>query len=311
MNILIAGASGFVGRVLINDLSCNHKITVLGRHLDKLESIFAEDINKLTWSNLNNHDATQYELIINLSGANISAHRWSSAVKKELIESRTQSNQQLINWLIGQNGKPRIFCANAIGIYGAKESSNHSLDEDTSLPQSSSDDFLQHIGLVWEQSLNSAIDADIPVTTLRFGVVLKQGSGMLKKLELPFRLGLGSILGSGQQMLSWVHYKDLIGAINFLIAHPDITGAVNITTPYPVTQKQFATELAKILKRPLFIKMPGWLVKVLFGEMGDYLLLKGQNVLPTRLTKRGYKFLYAHLDTALYAEYQNNSNKKV
>jgi uncharacterized protein (TIGR01777 family) len=304
MNILIAGASGFVGRELINDLSRNYKITVLGRYLDKLESIFAEDINKLTWSNLNNHDATQYELIINLSGANISAHRWSSAVKKELIESRTQTNQQLINWLIGQNAKPRIFCANAIGIYGAKEYSSDSFNEDTPLPLSSSDDFLQHIGLVWEQSLNRAIDADIPVTTLRFGVVLKQGSGMLKKLELPFRLGLGSIIGSGQQMLSWVHYKDLIGAINFLIAHPDITGAVNVTAPYPVTQKRFATELAKIFKRPLFIKMPGWFVKALFGEMGDYLLLKGQNVIPMRLTKRGYKFIYANLATALYAEYQ-------
>ncbi len=221
MNILIAGASGFIGSVLANYLLQKHKITVVGRKLEKLGSVFSNDISQFTWDDLKFHDAKQYDVIINLSGSSIGAKRWSSMVKHELIESRTKTNQQLIDWLIHFQAKPRYFCANAVGIYGGQEFSEESFDEDSPLPHTSND-FLQHIGLVWEQSLQPAVDGGIPVTTLRFGVVLKKGEGMLKKLELPFRLGLGSVLGSGNQFLSWIYYKDLIKAIDFLIEHKNI-----------------------------------------------------------------------------------------
>lgn len=303
MNILIAGASGFIGTVLANHLSQNHNITVLGRKAEKLASIFSKSINQLTWDNLKRQEATQYEVIINLSGSSIGANRWSSKVKKTLIESRTKTNQELIEWLIQNHAKPRFFCANAIGIYGAQEFSADSFDEESFLPQSSHD-FLQHIGLTWEQSLHEAIEAGIPVTTLRFGVVLKQGEGMLKKLELPFRFGLGSVLGSGNQALSWIYYKDLINAIDFLIEHKEITGPVNITSPNPVTQQQFAQAFANVLRRPLFLKTPGFIIKVLFGEMGDYLLLKGQRVLPKRLNELGFKFTYPTIVPALTEEFR-------
>lgn len=298
MNILIAGASGFIGTLLVNHLSQHHKITVLGRSVEKLEPIFPQDISKLSWDNLTTHQAKPYDLIINLSGSNIGAKRWSSKVKNQLINSRTGTNQQLIEWLTHHHAKPRFFCANAIGIYGAQDISTDVFDEDSPLPPSSND-FLQHIGLSWEQSLNSAIAAGLPVTTLRFGVVLKQGEGMLKKLELPFRLGLGSVLGSGHQTLSWIYYKDLINAIDFLIEHPQITGPVNITSPYPITQQEFAQQFAKTLKRPLFLKTPGLFIKILLGEMGSYLLLKGQRVHPKRLNKLGFKFTYPKIESAL------------
>lgn len=305
MNILIAGASGFIGTVLARHLSKTHKITVLGRQLEKLALVFSKDIRHLSWDNLMQHDAKPYDLIINLSGSNIGAKRWRATVKKELIESRTKSNQQLIAWLIKYHAKPRFFCANAVGIYGAQEISTDSLGEEAILPPSS-DDFLQHIGLVWAQSLQTAIDAGIPVTTLRFGVVLKKGEGMLKKLECPFRIGLGSILGRGHQTLSWIYYKDLIHAIDFLIEHPDVTGPVNITSPYPITQAAFAQQLAKTLNQPLFLKIPGWFIKILFGEMGDYLLLKGQSIHPKRLNALGFKFTYPTVESALREEF----NKK-
>lgn len=309
MNILIAGASGFVGTVLVNHLSKSHKITVLGRKLEKLESIFSKDINLITWDNLKLHDAKQYELIINLSGSSIGAKRWSSKVKKELIESRTSTNQLLSEWLINHQAKPRFFCANAIGIYGAQEMSTEFFDEKSPLPPSS-DDFLQHIGLAWEQSLKNAIDAGIPVTTLRFGVVIKQGEGMLKKLELPFRLGMGSVLGSGNQTLSWIYYKDLIHAIDFLIEHQEVTGPVNITSPCPVSQQEFAQQLANALKKPLLLKTPGLAIKILFGEMGDYLLLKGQRVLPRRLNELGFKFSYPEIESVLAEEFKNITKNK-
>lgn len=306
MNILIAGASGFIGTALTNHLSQNHKITVLGRTLEKLESIFSNDINQLTWDNLELHDAKQYDVIINLSGSSIGAKRWRSSVKKELIESRTKTNQQLVKWLIHHRAKPRFFCANAIGIYGAKDISTDCFNEASPLPHSS-DDFLQHIGLIWEQSLQPAIDAGIPVTTLRFGVVLKKGDGMLKKLELPFRLGLGSVLSSGHQALSWIYYKDLINALDFLIEHQKVTGPVNITSPYPVTQQEFAQLLAKALKRPLFLKTPAFVVTILFGEMGNCLLLKGQRVLPKRLNELGFKFTYPKIESVLIEEFHKQT----
>lgn len=303
MNILIAGASGFIGTELVNFLSPNHRITVLGRNLEKLEPLFPKDIAKLTWQNLNNQDAKQYDLIINLSGSNIGAKRWNTSVKKELIESRTLTNQQLIEWLVKHNAKPRFICANAVGIYGAQAVSLDTFDEDTLLTYSAKDDFLQQIGFAWEQSLQPAIDADIPVTITRFGVVLKQGEGMLKKLELPFRLGLGSIIGDGEQILSWIHYQDLISALNFLIEHPQLQGSINITAPYPVAQKEFAKELANILNRPLFLKLPSWFIKTVFGEMGDYLLLKGQKVVSKRLSELGFEFTYPKINKALDKEY--------
>lgn len=308
MNILIAGASGFIGTELVGHLSQSHKISVLGRNLNKLESVFPKEITKLIWNNLKDHNPNLYDLIINLSGSSIGAKRWSSKIKKELIESRTDTNQQLIEWLIHYHAKPRFFCANAIGIYGAQDLSADSFDEESPLPQSS-DDFLQQIGLIWEQSLRTAIDVGIPVTTLRFGVVLKKGEGMLKKLELPFHLGLGSVLGSGNQVLSWIYYKDLIHAIDFLIEHEEVTGPVNITSPYPVTQREFARKLAKALKRPLFLKTPRLLVKLLFGEMGDYLLLKGQRVLPNRLNELGFRFSYTNIESVLVEEFKKNDNK--
>lgn len=307
MNILIAGASGFIGTELVKHLSQSHKISVLGRNLKKLASIVPKELTKLTWNNLKDHNPKEYDLIINLSGSSIGGKRWSSKVKKELIESRTDTNQQLIEWLIYYHAKPRFFCANAIGIYGAQDLSVESFDEESPLPLSS-DDFLQHIGLVWEQSLQHALDAGIPVTSLRFGVVLKKGEGMLKKLELPFRLGLGSVLGSGNQALSWIYHKDLIKAIDFLIQHQEITGPINITSPYPVTQQVFAQLLAKALKRPLFLKTPGFLVKMLFGEMGEYLLLKGQRVLPKRLSELGFKFTYPKIEYVLVEEFQKRNH---
>lgn len=305
MNILIAGASGFIGRELTKVLSKTHHVSVMGREMKHLEQMFPDTIKKLTWDNLHNYDATQFEIIINLSGSNIGAKRWTQSVKKDLIESRTQTNKKLINWLIKQDACPHYFCANAVGIYGAHDKSTLSFDENSPINNDKSiNDFPKQICLAWQDSLQPALDTGIKVTTLRFGVVLKKGEGMLKKLEKPFSLGLGSIFGNGQQMISWIHYEDLVRAITFLLDHQNITGPINITSPNPVTQKEFAHDLALVLKRPLFLKMPSFFVKALFGEMGNYLILKGQSVVPKTLLESNFKFEYPTLISALKHEYQ-------
>lgn len=305
MNILIAGASGFIGKELTKALSNSHPVSVLGREMHRLEQCFPQTINKLTWDNLDSHDAKQFDIIINLSGSNIGAKRWTPSIKKELIESRTLTNKRLIDWLIKQEAHPHFYCANAIGIYGAYDKNTVSFDESSPISDANSEnDFLKKIGLAWQQSLQPAIDSGIKVTTLRFGIVLKKGEGMLKKLELPFSLGLGSIFGNGQQMISWIHHSDLVNAIIFLLEHPEITDAINITSPNPVSQKDFAVDFAGVLKRPIFLKTPAFVINTLFGEMGNYLILKGQSVIPKRLMELGFKFQYPTLTSALLQEYQ-------
>lgn len=305
MHVLIAGASGFIGQALTKYLMPHHKITVLGRDKDRLNSCFDKHIGQITWQELECFNANDVDVIINLCGYSIAEKRWTPAIKKELIDSRVLPNQQLINWLIRHNAKPHYICANAVGIYGLQDSRDmRSFDEDTVINYAQPNDFLSEIGMAWEQSLHPAIDFGIAVTTARFGVVLKRQQAMLAKLELPFKLGLGSTIGSGQQYLSWVHIDDVTQALGFLIAHPEISGPVNITAPMPVSQKEFATTLAKIMQRPLILNMPAFMVKLIFGEMGECLLLKGQRVVPKRLNELGYSFKYPGLRDALAAEYR-------
>ncbi len=303
MKILIAGASGFIGRELVAALMSNHHMIVLGRDIDRLNQLFPSAVEKISWNQLEHYDPVGIEVIINLCGTNIGAARWTDAIKKELIASRTVTNHQLISWLVSHKLKPHYYCANAVGIYGAHEADQFEFDESTQVLADDTADFLRQIGVEWEKSLSAAIEYGLPVTTLRFGVVLKKGEGMLKKLEMPFSLGLGSVLGAGNQMLSWIHYQDLVSVVNFLLAHPDITGPVNITSPQPVTQKAFAKQFAQVLNRPCLLKTPSFVVRMMFGEMGEYLLLKGQKVMPSRLLQQRFEFAYPSLLDALRKEY--------
>lgn len=303
MNILVAGASGMIGHALCDALSKEHHVIVLGRNLDYLASCFGPSFEKISWTDLPRYDGKKIDIVINLCGANIAAKRWNDEIKRELIESRTSSNKKLIDWIEGRGLKPHYYCASAVGYYGAHDADTQPFDERTPITLESSHDFLREITLAWEASLDPLIDLGLKVTILRFGVVLKHNEGALKKMELPFSLGLGTVIGSGDQIMSWVSLEDLVRAILFLVSQGDVIGPVNITSPYPVTQKQFATLLAKTLNRPLFLKMPAFFVKLLFGEMGELLLLKGQNVIPARLHELGFEFKYPKLEKALDREY--------
>lgn len=310
MNILIAGATGFIGSELVKRLRPSHQITVLGRSERHLQARFPNPIKTITWEALPELNATNYDLIINLSGANIGEKRWTEAVKTQLIVSRVRSNERLIAWLDNYNATPRIMCANAVGIYGLQEENGPPLDENSPIDFQDKKDFLQEIGIAWQHSLQPAIDKGLEVTTLRFGVVLKKGQGMLKKLQLPYSLGLGHTLGQGKQSLSWIHYADAINAILFLIDNPAEIGAFNITSPNPVKQHYFAATFSNLLQRPLWLKMPELVIKILFGEMGECLLLKGQNVVPKRLLSLGFRFQYPRLNDALTAEYRPAKSSK-
>jgi uncharacterized protein len=304
MNILIAGGSGFIGQKLVSALQDNHTVTVVGRDIMSLKRHFASPVNIITWEALPNLDASMFDAVINLCGYNIAASRWSSAVKKQLIDSRTSTTTTLINWLIEHNAKPRFICANAVGIYGVQNHSDQQkLDEDSPIDSDNPCDFLSEIGVRWQKALCPAIDFGMSVVSTRFGVVLGKKGGILKKLNPSFYLGLGSIIGDGTQIISWVHIDDVIGAILFLLCKPELTGVFNITSPNPASQAEFARSLASTMHRPLFLKMPGFVIRTLFGEMGECLLLKGQRVIPKRLLESGYVFRYPELSAAFHQEY--------
>ena len=212
----------------------------------------------------------------------------------------------MIHWIIRNQAKPHFICANAVGIYGLQDQGDpSSFDEDTFINTKNPPDYLSEIGVRWQDVLKPAAEHGLAVTTTRFGVVLQKNQGMLKKLYPSFYLGLGAILGNGHQSVSWVHIHDVVGAITFLLNKPELTGAFNLTSPYPVSQQEFAHELATCLRRPLFLKIPGFFIRLLFGEMGECLLLKGQRVLPKRLVEAGYQFQYPKLAQALEREFRN------
>ena len=305
MNILIAGASGFIGQALVKSLQENHRITVLGREEAKLQRLFGASVTIAAWNALDSLRAGDYHAVINLCGHNIAASRWSERVKEQVIASRVNTTVTLLNWAINQSAKPHFYNASAIGIYGTQEQDDPiAYDENSPIDFQKPRDFLSEIGTRWENALSPAEAAGIPVTITRFGVVLKKGQGMLKKLAPAFYFGLGSVIGTGTQIISWVHIEDIVRAYQFLLNNPQLTGSFNLTSPNPLSQILFAQTLAKSMHRPLLFKTPAVVIRTIFGEMGECLLLKGQRVLPKRLMREGFDFKYATLESALEQEFR-------
>ncbi len=309
MNILIAGASGLIGQELIHELSHEHHFTVLGRHKDSLRQVFSGQFVSVSWDELDTLDAHQFDAVINLCGFNISASRWTDKVKEEIISSRVNTTESLIQWILKQKARPHFYCANAIGIYGLQDNNDpEELTENTVIDFEHPKDFLSEIGIRWQLALRHAEEAGLPVTSTRFGVVLKKGKGFLAKLYPSFISGFGSIIGNGQQYLSWVDSQDVVNAYRFLLNRPDITGAVNITSPNPCTQKEFAKAYAKVLHRPLLLMTPAFIIHLLFGEMGDCLINHGQKVIPERLLSEGFTFQWPTIEQALAHEQEVTEN---
>lgn len=306
MKLLIAGASGLVGQALVNSLKAQEEISVLGRSLSHLKTIFPEDVHYCTWDSLESEDAHSYDALINLCGKNIADSRWTAAVKKELISSRVDTSKVLIDWAAQQKAKPHFYCANAIGIYGMQDKGDQGVyTEDTPVAFDAPPDFLSEIGVRWQRAAEAAEAFGMKVTITRFAVVLKKDEGMLKKLSPAYKFGLGSIIGDGQQVLSWVHIDDVVGAYKFLLSHPELTGAYNICAPDPVAQKDFARLFAQALHRPLFLRTPQWVIRLLFGEMGNSLINQGQRVAGKKIIEAGYRFQYPDLKAALEQEFRS------
>jgi len=291
MNVLVSGASGLIGTQLSAHLEHGgHQVTRLVRR--------PANTNEVSWNpakgQLNPADIEGIDAVIHLSGASIGDKRWTNSYKKEILGSRTLSTKLLARTIATLDKKPTVFLSgSAIGIYGARD--DVPLDETSTLGSS----FLADTCKQWESAASAAQTAGIRTVFLRTGIVLTPKGGALKK-QLPlFKLGLGGKFGDGTQWQSWITLEDEVRAIEFLLT-ASVSGAVNLTSPNPVTNAEFTSTLARILHRATLFPIPSFAPKLLLGgELVESLLLTGQRVLPSVLTANGFRFTNTHLEESL------------
>ncbi|MBL4711135.1 MAG: TIGR01777 family oxidoreductase [Gammaproteobacteria bacterium] len=292
--LLITGGSGFIGSRLVPVLlDQGYEVTVLTRNPEKTALHFNHSVSTVErLSTLD--DSTVFDVVINLAGQGVTDKRWTSVIKKQLRDSRLITTQKLIKYLQTTEKKPAcLISGSAIGYYGNQ--SDTIVDENMSGDSS----FSSKLCLDWEHEAQQAEALGIRTCYLRTGIVLGKKGGALAKMLPAFKFGLGGAMGDGEQWMSWVHIDDLIGIMLHIIKHKNISGAVNGTSPNPVTNKNFSSTLARVLNRPAFLPMPAFVLKLMLGEMAQELLLSGQRVIPKKILGAGYAFQYAELDKAL------------
>lgn len=293
MNILITGGTGFIGSALIKRLiEEGHNVTVLSRFPDKVEILCGQGVKALgSLSQLKAED--HYEVIVNLAGAPIVDARWSEARKQIIIESRIGLTKELITCIANMTVKPELLISgSAIGYYGDQG--------DTVLTEQATpdNDFSQRLCADWETTAKQAEQLGVRVCLIRTGLVIANDGGFLQRLLLPFRIGLGGVIGDGRQWMSWIHRQDWINIAMTMMADTSMQGPYNATTPNPVTNSEFTQILAQTLNRPALLPAPAWILKILLGERSQ-LVLSSQRVMPERLLAQNFKFQYDDLASAL------------
>ena len=289
MNIFITGGTGLIGKALTAELKLGNKITILTRKPDKHSN--DADVNYV--SSLDNLDFSLFDVVVNLAGEPIVDKQWSEERKDILCQSRWELTQAVVDKIEAcDKDKPiRFISGSAVGFYGRQDQRPINESYTDAYPE-----FSHMLCQRWEQIALSTEKASTAL--LRTGIVLSEEGGALKKMLLPFKLGLGGKIASGEQMMPWIHINDMVNAILFLIRNPELQGPFNITAPHPVTNLEFSKTLANVLGRPSIFPMPEFVLRTIMGEMAD-LLVYGQNVIPQRLLDAGFTFEHNKLRTAL------------
>lgn len=293
MKILITGGTGFIGSALAKQLLAQGaEVTVLSRSPEKVAAICGADVKALgSFNDLKAEDS--FNVIVNLAGAGIFDTRWTEARKQLIRDSRIGLTGQLLKAVERMAIKPELLISgSAIGYYGNQGETK--LNEE-SAPIA---DFSQQLCADWEAEALKAEQFGVRVCLIRTGLVLANGGGLLQRMLLPFKLGLGGRLGNGLQWMSWIHRDDWIRITQTMMTDTSMRGAYNATAPNPVTNAEFTEVLARLVRRPALLPMPAWLLKSLLGEMSE-LVLGSQRVLPQRLLEQGFQFQYAELENAV------------
>jgi uncharacterized protein len=236
------------------------------------------------------------DAVVNLAGESI-AGRWTRSKKARIRDSRVHATQSVVAGIAAAHPRPRVLIsASGIGVYGDRE------DERLSEASPTGDDFLAEVCQVWEAAANEVEALEDPAVRLcvaRFGMILAREGGALAQMLTPFKLGLGGPIGDGRQWMSWIHLRDAVEALLWMLDHEDLSGTFNVVAPNPVRNREFVGTLAKALGRPAFVRVPKFGVRAVFGEMGEALLLSGQRASPEGLEQAGFEFGFSTLEAAL------------
>lgn len=293
MKILMSGSSGLIGSHLQKALmEAGYFVVRLVRSKDQVtdDAIFW-DPDKGT---IDIDDLSGFDAVVNLAGENL-AKRWTKKEKKEILESRINSTKTLVNALGLLSARPKtLINASAVGFYGDR--GDVLCSEDTP----NGDGFLAEVCSQWEEAAAPAKDMGIRTVLLRTGIVLSPEGGALAKMLTPFKIGLGGVLGSGKQYISWVAIDDIVSIILFILTRKNLTGPVNAVAPRAVTNTELTKTLGKVLNRPTILPVPAFALRMVLGrEMADEMLLSSTRVEPKKLMGEGYSFKYPHLEEAL------------
>lgn len=293
MRVIVTGSSGLIGRELVAELGRRgHETTRLVRRpaAGAGEASWDPSAGTIDAAAMEGHDAA-----VHLAGAGIGDHRWSDDHKRAVLDSRVEGTGLLARTLAGLERPPKVLASgSAVGYYGFESG------EPRTETSPKGNGFLADVVAAWEEAAAPAQEAGIRTVRLRSGVVLTAKGGALKKQLLPFKLGFGGRLGDGRQWLSWISLDDEVAAIIHLLTSETTEGPVNVTSPQPVTNKEFTATLARVLHRLALIPVPTPALHALFGkEMTKEMLLGGQKVLPARLQESGFTFAHPGLEDAL------------
>lgn len=285
-NVLITGSNGYIATAFVKRFSSKYNFILLSHNITA---------GHITWDELNdNHKLIQsVDVVLNLAGCNIGDKRWSVKRKEEILSSRIETTQKLVNLFNSCDKKPHLISASAIGIYN----SNQINDEETKIDYSHYANFSEEITKRWESEANEYLGL---LTITRFGVVLGSNGGAFPKMLKPFTLSMGGILGDGSQYMPWVALPDLLNALDFLISY-EKQGVYNIVAPDMKNNAELTKLIAKTWHRTSFMTMPKFLIKALFGQMGEELFLSSIKVSPERLISDKFNFHYPNLESALIA----------
>jgi uncharacterized protein (TIGR01777 family) len=299
--IVIAGGSGFVGRRLVKKLHARKDlVTVLSRnpmatraHLPEGVRVAGYTPNKAgPWFD----ELAHTDAVVSLAGEPVVGVRWTDEKKKEFESSRIGANEMLVDAVerVAEKHRPKVLIgASGVGYYGA-----HGPDEELDESSPPGRDFMALLSQRWEEALSRASALGLRVVHARFGVILGRGGGALNKLALPFRMHVGGPIGSGKQMMPWVHIDDACGVVTMAIDNEEVKGPVNVVSPNPVNMDRFAETMGIILHRKSYLRVPEGAMRALFGE-GAEPMLTGQRAVPRAIEKLGYEFEYADLLAAL------------
>ena len=301
MRIIITGATGFIGRALCRHMvEHGYEVIALTRNLPKAQGLLGEQVKSVKWDGQSAQGwaslADGAGAIVNLAGENIGSRRWTQAGKRAILQSRLNAGRAVVEAVALSTVKPKVVVqASGIGYYGPH--GNEALNEASPCGE----DFLSDVACQWENSTKPVETIGVRRVVIRTGGVLEREGGMLPRLLLPFHLFVGGSLGGGRTWFSWIHRDDEVAAIRFLIEKEDAQGVFNLTAPEPLIMRDFYHLLGHTIRRPSWLSVPGFILRLLLGEMAEALLLSGQRVLPKRLQESGFEFKYPTAETALRA----------